>query len=53
MKRRKFIKNITLGSLAMGGVLGGYAWQVEPFWLEFVERTMPVKNLPKALEGKR
>lgn len=52
MKRRKFIKNITLGSLAMGGVLGGYAWQVEPFWLEFVERTMPVKNLPKALEGK-
>lgn len=52
MKRRKFIKNITLGSLAMGGVLGGYAWQVEPFWLEFVERTMSVKNLPKALEGK-
>jgi len=34
-------------------VLGGlYAWQVEPFWLEFVKIAMPVKNLPPALAGK-
>lgn len=29
-----------------------YAWQVEPFWVEFVERKLPIRNLPKALEGK-
>ncbi len=29
-----------------------YSWQVEPFWLEFVERKLPVKNLPRELEGK-
>lgn len=29
-----------------------YSWQVEPFWVEFVERKLPVKNLPPSLEGK-
>ncbi|GEN75197.1 metallophosphoesterase [Chryseobacterium hagamense] len=29
-----------------------YSWQVEPFWLEFVERKLSVKNLPRELEGK-
>lgn len=29
-----------------------YSWQVEPFWVEFVQRKLPVKNLPAALEGK-
>lgn len=29
-----------------------YSWQVEPFWVEFVERKLPIKNLPEALEGK-
>lgn len=32
--------------------LGLYTWQVEPFWLEFVEKNMPIANLPKELEGK-
>ena len=35
------------------GLLGGlYAWQIEPFWLEFVKLKMPVKNLPAQLAGK-
>jgi uncharacterized protein len=35
------------------GILGGlYTWQVEPFWLEFVRKKMPVKNLPDDLTGK-
>ena len=29
-----------------------YSWQIEPFWLEFVKIKMPIKNLPKSLEGK-
>lgn len=33
-------------------VSGLYAWQVEPFWLEFVKVDMPVKNLPADLHGK-
>jgi uncharacterized protein len=48
MKRRKFIKT----ALATGTVAALYAWQIEPFWLEFVRLKMPIKNLPKALIGK-
>lgn len=36
----------------MGVLTGLYSWQVEPFWLEFVKKKMPIKNLPKKLEGK-
>lgn len=52
MNRRKFLK----GMAAMGGaglLAGVYAWQIEPFWLEFVELPMPVKNLPEAWVGKK
>jgi predicted MPP superfamily phosphohydrolase len=52
MKRRTFIKR-TFWGLAGAGVLSGlYAWQIEPFWLEFVKIKMPIKNLPKELVGK-
>ncbi len=51
MTRKTFIKKASL--LAMAGMLPAlYSWQVEPFWLEFVERKLPVKNLPGHLEGK-
>ncbi|MEO1052766.1 MAG: metallophosphoesterase [Bacteroidota bacterium] len=51
MKRRKFLK--ASGSLfAVGAATGLYTWQVEPFWLEFVHRKMPIKNLPDHLYGK-
>jgi predicted MPP superfamily phosphohydrolase len=52
MNRRKFIKN-TFGGLTGIGLLSGlYAWQFEPFWLEFVKVKMPIKNLPTDLAGK-
>lgn len=52
MNRRKFIKN-TFGGLTGIGLLSGlYAWQFEPFWLEFVKVKMPIKNLPNDLVGK-
>lgn len=50
MKRRQFIKGASV--LAGAGLLtGGYAWQLEPFWLEFVQKKMIIKNLPTALDG--
>lgn len=52
MKRRKFIKRTVLGLTGAGLLSGLYAWQLEPFWLEFVKLKMPVKNLPGHLAGK-
>jgi len=51
MKRRKFIKGLA-GLTGLSMLSGLYAWQVEPFWLEFVELEMPIKNLPEKLNGK-
>ncbi len=51
MKRRKFLKTLA-GFGAAGLFTGIYAWQIEPFWLEFVKVRMAVKNLPEALSGK-
>jgi uncharacterized protein len=48
MKRRVFIKR----TLSAGAISALYAWQIEPFWLEFVRIKMPIKNLPKELIGK-
>ena len=52
MKRRKFIKNTVLSSAGIGFLAGLYSWQIEPFWLEFVNVQMPVQHLPKNLIGK-
>ena len=51
MKRRKFLKRLAQLS-GIGALTGLYAWQIEPFWLEFVRIKMPVKNLPAHLVGK-
>ncbi|WP_099764772.1 metallophosphoesterase [Chryseobacterium sp. 52] len=51
MTRKIFIKR--LAQLSVVGLFPAlYSWQVEPFWVEFVERKLPVKNLPETLEGK-
>ncbi|MEL7162653.1 MAG: metallophosphoesterase [Bacteroidota bacterium] len=49
MKRRKFLR--LLGGTAT--LIGLYTWQLEPFWLEFVHRELPIAYLPSALAGKR
>ena len=48
--RRKFLKRTMIVGGA-GLVTGLYAWQIEPFWLEFVQHKMPIKNLPNNLNG--
>lgn len=52
MKRRKFIKKSFFGALGAAFLSGIYSWQIEPFWLEFVNKKMPIKNLPDHLVGK-
>ena len=52
MKRRKFIKRTFWSLFGISGLASLYTWQVEPFWLEFVKRKMPIKNLPNNLIGK-
>ena len=52
MKRRKFIKKSALGLLGAGLLTSIYSWQIEPFWLEFVQKRMSIQNLPTNLEGK-
>lgn len=50
MKRRTFIRSSSLATLSLAG-LGIYAWQIEPFWLEFVKKSIRVPNLPEELKG--
>ncbi|MEM9981028.1 MAG: metallophosphoesterase, partial [Bacteroidota bacterium] len=52
MRRRNFIKRALWSAVGTSVLTGLYTWQVEPFWLEFVERKMPVANLPDQLIGK-
>ncbi|WES97063.1 metallophosphoesterase [Chryseobacterium arthrosphaerae] len=51
MTRKEFFKRMMWLSVA-GMFPALYSWQVEPFWVEFVEKKLPVKNLPSSLTGK-
>lgn len=51
MDRKTFLKKIFQVSV-LGAFPALYSWQIEPFWLEFVERKLPIKNLPENLIGK-
>jgi predicted MPP superfamily phosphohydrolase len=48
LSRRRFFKL----SLASTAVTGLYAWRVEPHWVEFVPRPLPIKGLPRDLIGR-
>lgn len=52
MNRRKFLKTSAWGAVGLSAATGLYAWQIEPFWLEFVHKRMPVSHLPDHLVGK-
>jgi len=52
MKRRKFVKKSLLSIIGTGLLTGIYSWKIEPNWLEFVRKKMPIKNLPQSLVGK-
>jgi len=52
LSRRHFLTG-SLAVAASGIAAGLYTWQVEPHWLELVERPLPIQSLPEALIGKR
>ncbi|HEY7637597.1 MAG TPA: metallophosphoesterase [Gemmatimonadales bacterium] len=48
--RRRFLR-ATAGATAGLAGLGLYAWQVEPHWVQIVERPLPLAGLPRTLRG--
>src|SRR5262245_58948278 len=52
MNRRQFLRWSAVAAGSAFGV-GGYTWQVEPHWVEVVERELPVDGLPPELAGAR
>lgn len=53
LTRRQWIKIVAGGSLVGALGLGGYTYWIEPHWLDFVTRDLPIANLGRDLEGKR
>ena len=50
ISRRAFLRGAAALGVSGAGV-GLYTWQVEPHWVEFVQRKLPVPGLPPALDG--
>jgi predicted MPP superfamily phosphohydrolase len=52
MTRRRFMR-LAVGTGGLAAATGFYTWRIEPHWVQFVERPLPIANLPRALEGAR
>ncbi len=50
--RRRFLWRGLGGTAALAAGTGLYAWRIEPHWVEFVERSLPIADLPSALAGR-
>lgn len=50
LSRRRFVQ---LAAALLGGSagVGYYTWRIEPHWVEFVHRDLPIRHLPPALVG--
>ncbi len=51
LTRRNFLRASGAAIVAAAG-LGFYTWRVEPHWLEFVYRSLPIRGLPSSLQGR-
>lgn len=51
LSRRRFLYASASAILAAAGV-GVYAFEVEPHWVEFVRRRLPIRGLPSSLVGR-
>jgi predicted MPP superfamily phosphohydrolase len=51
LTRRKFFKRVARISILPVGI-GLYTWRIEPHWLSFTHRDLPLPNLPAELENK-
>jgi predicted MPP superfamily phosphohydrolase len=50
--RRRFLVQGLGATASLAAAAGLYAWRVEPHWVEFVERALPIADLPAALAGR-
>jgi hypothetical protein len=50
--RRKWLKRTAITLLAGGAGAGVYSHWIEPFWVDFVERDLPIANLPPQWHGR-
>ena len=50
--RRRFLWKGLGSTVALAAGTGLYAWRIEPHWVEFVQRALPIANLPPALAGR-
>jgi predicted MPP superfamily phosphohydrolase len=48
----RFRAGAALAGASLGAGLAAYALRIEPYWAEFVSRTLPVRDLPPALAGR-
>jgi len=51
--RRRFLWRSLGSTMALAAGTGFYTWRIEPHWVEFVERPLPIAHLPPALVGRR
>jgi predicted MPP superfamily phosphohydrolase len=49
---RRRVLTLAGGTAGLALGLGGYAWRIEPHWVEFVGRELPLERLPPRLEGR-
>ena len=47
--RRRFLQTLGGGGAGLAAGIGLYAWRIEPHWLEFVHRDLPIADLPDDL----
>jgi uncharacterized protein len=52
LTRRQWIKRTVRTLAACGLGTGVYTYWIEPFWVEFVERDLPIANLPRQWAGR-
>ena len=50
--RRRFLKRAAWSFAGLGAAVFGYAWRIEPHWVEYVERELPIRHLPPQLDGR-
>jgi predicted MPP superfamily phosphohydrolase len=51
LTRRRFLQ-ASVAALFTGASLGAYAFEIEPYWVEFVRRSLPIRDLPSSLIGR-
>ena len=52
LTRRGWLKRTACTAGTLAGAVGLYTWQIEPYWVEVVERVLAIQGVPESLVGK-